>query len=236
LSAFGRMEPAAWDRLLDGRSLKEVEFVRIHGEHYYAVRYTPATEGATRRERLHQPYYVTGRREPERLLVSAGTLEVREEPVSPSSILARLREAVPGVPILESTLLTEYDSYYYSRQRLTPLPVLRVKFGDPAETWVYIDPSNSQVLSEIPRLARLERWLYNGLHSLDFAFWYHRRPLWDVVMLVLCLGGLTTSGLGVWMGVRRLRRAARRAAPAWRADNAPRPLRQPEQTLSTRMP
>ena len=61
-----------------------------------------------------------------------------------------------------------YDSYYYSRQRLTPLPVLRVKFADPGETWFYIDPATSQMLSQIPRLARVERWLYNGLHSLDF--------------------------------------------------------------------
>lgn len=236
LSAFGPMDPVVWNRLLDGRSLKEVEFVRIQGEHYYAVRHTPATEGAGRRERLHQPYYVTGRREPERLLVSAGTLQVRDEPFSTPSILARLREAVPDAPILESALLTEYDSYYYSRQRLTPLPVLRVKFGDAAETWVYIDPSNSQVLSAIPRLARLERWLYNGLHSLDFAFWYDRRPLWDIVMIVLSLGGLATSGLGVWMGLRRLRRAARRAAPAFGTGEATKPVLHTERTLSTRMP
>ena len=64
------------------------------------------------------------------------------------------------------------------------------------------------------RYSRVERWLYNGLHSLDFAFWYNRRPLWDVAMIVLLLGGLTTSSLGLFLGIRRLRRAAARALDA----------------------
>jgi hypothetical protein len=65
------------------------------------------------------------------------------------------------------------------------------------------------VLAEIPRLSRVERWLYNGLHSLDFAFWYTKRPLWDIVMIVLLVGGLTSAILGTWMGIKRLRRGAR---------------------------
>ena len=90
--------------------------------------------------------------------------------------------------------------------------MLRVKFADPARTWVYIDPETSQVLAEITRWSRVERWLYNGLHSWDFAFWYTKRPLWDVAMLLVLLGGLASSGLGVIMGVRRLRRNARALA------------------------
>ena len=96
---------------------------------------------------------------------------MREGSFSVDSLLARLKASVPDTPIVESQLLSDYDSYYYSRGRQTPLPVLRVKFADPAETWVYIDPAMSQVLAEIHRLNRVERWLYNGLHSLDFGFW-----------------------------------------------------------------
>ncbi|MGE3844350.1 MAG: hypothetical protein AB7I50_22530, partial [Vicinamibacterales bacterium] len=99
-----------------------------------------------------------------------------------------------------------YDSYYYSRGQLTPLPILRVKFADPAETWVYVDPEMGQVVAEIHRLNRVERWLYNGLHSLDFSFWYDTIA-WDVGMIALCLGGLTSSGIGVLLGVRRARRS-----------------------------
>ena len=48
--------------------------------------------------------------------------------------------------------------------------MLRVKFADPLETWVYVDPGESELLAPMHRLNRVERWLYNGLHSLDFAF------------------------------------------------------------------
>ena len=75
----------------------------------------------------------------------------------------------------------------------------------------------SQVLASVHRLNRVERWLYNGLHSLDFRFWYDT-PAWWVGMVVLCLGGLTTSFLGLWMGIKRLTRGtgrlARSLAPA----------------------
>ena len=46
--------------------------------------------------------------------------------------------------------------------------------------------------------------MYHGLHSLDFAFWYDKRPLWDAVLIVLCSGGLVLSAIGTIMGWRRL--------------------------------
>jgi hypothetical protein len=125
--------------------------------------------------------------------------------------MARLGAALPGETVVEQTLLTDYDDYYYSRGRQTPLPVLRVKYGDAAQTWLYVDPEMSRVLGSVPKLARVERWLYNGLHSLDFSFWYSRRPLWDIGMIVLLLGGLATSTIGAYLGARRIVRLSRRA-------------------------
>jgi uncharacterized iron-regulated membrane protein len=213
LERFGPMNASAWDQLLDGRQIKEVEFARIQDEPYYIVRHAPAVTAAdARRERLHQPYGVTGRNEPDRLLVAASTMSIRSEPFSVDSLVTRLKAALPDVPIADYELLSEYDSYYYSRGRQTPLPVLRVRFEDPAETWVYIDPEMSQVLAQIHRLNRVERWLYNGFHSLDFAFWYDKRPLWDIGMIALCLGGLASSGIGLALGIKRMRRAASRTA------------------------
>jgi hypothetical protein len=90
------------------------------------------------------------------------------------------------------------------------LPVLRVQFDDPLATWVYVDPATSEVLATIHRWHRVERWLYNGLHSLDFGFWYDKRPLWDIGMIVLCLGALASSAIGLWLGAKRLRRDAGR--------------------------
>lgn len=212
LGRFSSFDPAGWAALADGRAIKEVEFQRIQDEPYYVVR-RGAHVDATRGERLHQPYYVTGRAEADRLLVAAGTLRVRTEPFSPDSLVARLRAALPGETIAETALLSSYDDYYYSRRQQTPLPVLRVKFADPAETWFYVDPEMSQLLASVHRLNRVERWLYNGLHSLDFAFWYNS-PAWDVGVIVLSLGGLSTSAMGLYLGLKRLRRGLRSAVRA----------------------
>lgn len=192
LSQFGPLEQATFDRLAPGRAIKELEFLRINDEHYYAVRSTAIA--------------LPARNAMERFLLNASTMAVRIEPFGVDSLLARLKTAVPDAPIVEHSLLTEYDSYYYSRPNQLPLPVLKVKFGDPMETWLYIDPQSSEILAQVHRLNRVERWLYNGLHNLDFSFWYGRRPLWDIFMIALCLGGLTTSSIGFYLGIKRLRR------------------------------
>ena len=208
VSQYKTADAPTWKAIADGRPIKEVDLARIQDQPYYVVHLdTPPQK--LRAERLHQPYYITGRAERDRLLVAADTMRVRDEPFSVESLMARLETALPGETVVERTLLTEYDSYYYSRGRQTPLPVLRVKYADPAQTWIYVDPEMSRVLGSVPKLARVERWLYNGLHSLDFSFWYARRPLWDIGMIVLLLGGLTTSAIGAWLGARRIVRASR---------------------------
>ena len=216
LPKFAAMDPATWDRVLGGRAIKEVEFVRIQDQHYYLVRQAPDKQAAPEQyERLHAPYPVNGQNEPDRVLVAADTLEIRNDPFTVESLMARIEKALPDVPIQDHQLLSDYDSYYYSRARQTPLPVLRVRFNDPAETWVYIDPEMSQPLAAVHRLARVERWLYSGLHNLDFSFWYDKRPLWDIAMIVLSLGGLMTTAIGLCLGVKRTWRKVAGPANAW---------------------
>jgi len=207
LRQFPPFEAERWDVLLAGRTLKEIEFRRIADAPYYLARYTgTGAEAEPRRERLHQPYPITGRSEPRHLLVDARTLTARAEPFPADALVERLRAAVPEAAIASHELLTDYDSYYYSRNGQAALPVLRVKFADPMDTWVYVDPELAQVVASIHRLHRVERWLYNGFHSLDFGFWYGRRPLWDIGMIVLSLGALVTSTIGLWLGFKRLTR------------------------------
>jgi hypothetical protein len=194
--------------------VKEIEFVRLLDEPYYIVRRGALTRDAADRERLHQPYPIRHMRiEDDRLIVAAGSFTVHDGPFDHAGMVERIRVAAGDARIVETQLLSEYDSYYYSRVRQIPLPAIRIKFDDPAETWVYVDPSLSQVVTAINRWGRVERWVYHGLHSLDFPYLYNSRPSWDIVMIVLCLGGLTTSGVGFFLVTRRLRRAARGVAP-----------------------
>ena len=123
-------------------------------------------------------------------------------------LTAAASAALPGVAIAEASRLFTYDSYYYDRDNALPLPVLRVRFADPQRTWLYLDPRRGAIVRTEARLSRVNRWLYHGLHSLDFPFLYARRPLWDVVMIVLSLGGLASAFTSIAPGWRRLRRLA----------------------------
>ena len=127
-------------------------------------------------------------------------------------MLAAARAAMPGTTVNDAVWLEEYDAYYYDRHGARPLPVLRVRYDDPLRTRLYLDPQRGVIVRKEERLSRVNRWLYHGLHSLDFPFLYYRRPLWDVVMIVLSLGGIVLSASTMAQAWRRLRRHARRAA------------------------
>lgn len=191
-----RLEPSA---IIDvaGGTARRVELRRIQTEPYFVVS-ALGRDGAI-----------------ERKLVHAATLAPRVDHFPADSILSELEATVTEAAIVEHAVLDSYDAYYYARDAGLPLPVLRVKFDDPAETWAYFDLNTSSHMRSNHRLSRLERWLFNGLHSLDFSFWYGRRPLWDIVLIVLSLGALASSAIGMFLGFRRLTR---------RADKKPRRL------------
>jgi hypothetical protein len=115
--------------------------------------------------------------------------------------------AMPGVAIDEMAWLDRYDAYYYDRSGALSLPVLRVRYADAPHTWLYFDPRRGVIARKEERLSRLNRWLYHGLHSLDFPFLYYRRPLWDIVVIALSAGGLLLSVTTITASWRRLRRA-----------------------------
>ena len=77
-------------------------------------------------------------------------------------------------------------------------------------TWLYIDPRRGAILRKEERLSRVNRWLYHGLHSLDFPWLYDRRPLWDVLVIILSLGGIASAVTAAVPAWRRLRRHAQR--------------------------
>ena len=123
-----------------------------------------------------RPFYlVKGRNGEEQLAVAepsaaeseAGTCNP-ELPVDELRIASQRTEG--GAPIAEMASLNAYDAYYYDRDRQKPLPVLRIRFGDPRHTWLYINPRTGLIAARYTNRSRLERWLYSGLHDLDFPF------------------------------------------------------------------
>jgi hypothetical protein len=134
-----------------------------------------------------------------------------------ATIEAVASDAMPGVPMKDTIWLTRYDAYYYSRSGALALPVLRARYDDPQQTWLYVDPRRGAVVRKEERLTRLNRWLYHGFHSWDFPFLYARRPLWDIVVIALSVGGLVSSVTTIVPAFQRLRRHARRLAGKIRA-------------------
>jgi hypothetical protein len=205
LERFATFDDSALTAALEGRAVKELELLRIQDQPYYLATLA-STHAGRGPERQHQPYPLAADARSAEVLIDASSSQVRHAPFSVDSLLARLRAALPEASISSAELLDHYDSYYYARDDRAPLPVLRVKFDDPAQTWAYVDPRKSELVAIVHRLSRVERWLFNGLHSLDFAFWWDRRPLWDIGMIVLSLGALASSGIGMYLGIKRLRR------------------------------
>ncbi len=126
------------------------------------------------------------------------------------AVMEVARHAMPGANLTEAVWLNDYDAYCYDRDCVLALPVLRARYDDEVATWLYIDPSKGAIVQKEERRTRLERWLYHGLHSFDFAFLYARRPLWDVVLVVLSAGGVVLSMASVVPAWRRVRRQALR--------------------------
>jgi hypothetical protein len=194
MTLFPSIDASAWDEVLVGRSVKEIEFRRIQGDPYFLVRDSNANQS----------------------LLRSNPLEFRYNAFSIESLMDRIRSAYPQVEILESRLTSRYDSYYYPRGGSSPpLPVLRIKFDDPAKTWFYVDPAMGQLVGRYHRLERLERWLYNGLHSLDFGFWYYNESIWRATIIVLSAGGIGTSAIGMFLGFRRVARGLKRRMPSY---------------------
>jgi hypothetical protein len=108
--------------------------------------------------------------------------------------------------VAELRVLDEYDAYYLDRHHQLPLPVILVRLNDPGRTRYYIDPKTARVVGDYSSSQWVIRWLYHGLHSLNFPWLYKYRPLWDIVVISLLLGGTAltiTSLILAWRVLRR---------------------------------
>jgi len=121
------------------------------------------------------------------------------------SILA----ARPGHALTDLKKLNDYDAYYYPRRsnriadKPPRLPVYRARYDD--GSWAYLDPSRAEIVATFSRPQRLERWLYRGLHDLEFPSLAPGSKLWHAVIFIALTGGTLLSTTSVWLAWRRLR-------------------------------
>jgi hypothetical protein len=211
---------------------KELELLQFGGEPYL-IAYRPPTPGTVDEWSSRSGMdFITPTPDGEHVLVS---------PLRPDRTFARFddaammrvaRAAMPGLPIRDAIWLNEYDDYYYKTvssfdlglpRMAKTLPVLRVRYDDAAQTWLYLTPSPGQIY-KAEQQDRANRWGYYGLHGLDFAVLYRYRPLWDVVVVALLVGVGVSSITSLVPACRRLARHARKVpAPSIRLSRRPAP-------------
>lgn len=129
----------------------------------------------------------------------------------PQDLMARIRPAL-GDELADLRLMHDYDAYYLDRWGRRPLPVIYVRLTDPGATRYYVDPRTASVVGRYTVHEWSTRWLYHGLHSLDFPWLYKHRPLWDIVVIVLLLGGTALCVTSIVLTWRVLARKVSAAA------------------------
>ncbi len=197
---------------------KEVELIQFRGEPYF-IAYRPPT---SKEEAAHwntnnsinavnlpqdNPHVFVSIRHPENGAMPSFSRDVMEQ---------ASREAMPNASVMDREWLTDYDNYYHQTTtsfelgRHKPayvLPVLRVRYNDEDQTWLYFTPSLGQMV-KFDKRDRANRWFYYGLHVMDWPGLFNRRPLWDMVTIMLLAGLSAISMTTLLPAVRRLKRHA----------------------------
>jgi PepSY-associated transmembrane protein len=156
---------------------------------------------------MDAPFYRVQDQDGRTLLMTADHGPMVKDGFTQSELLTAASAAMSGVRAREAVWLTGYDSYYADRAGERPLPVLRVKYEDADQTWLYFSSRDGAIVQRETASGRPVRWLYHGLHSLDLPGLYEAGWLWDAVIVTLCVGGLLLSLTSVIVGWRVLRRS-----------------------------
>ena len=148
-------------------------------------------------------FHLTSGRE---LWVDAVSGVVRSQ-LDTADVVAIARRVVPNMRVSRLAMIASYDAYYYARpHREMHLPVWRVELDDSHHSVLYLDSVSGEPTGFVDDEFRRWRWMRDGLHSVDFPGVNGRRPLWDVIVWMLLLGGTLSAVTGVWLAWRRVRR------------------------------
>ena len=204
---------------------KELELLQLGGEPYLIAYRAPTRETVDEWSSRSGMDFMTPTPDGEHVLISPRQPDRAFARFDDETVMRVARDAMPGVSIRDAVWLTEYDDYYYKTvssfdlglpRMAKTLPVLRVRYEDAVQTWLYLTPSPGQIL-KVEQQDRANRWGYYGLHGLDFAFLYRHRPLWDIIVVALLIGVGVSSVSSLVPACRRLARHARRLVQPARA-------------------
>jgi hypothetical protein len=125
-------------------------------------------------------------------------------PLSNADLAAAAGRIGAGAGIADHRMIDGEDDYFLQREDRRAPQVYRVILRDPDATRYYLDPVNGAVLQRVDANARWHRWLFGGLHRIDFTAWMRARPTWDIIVLFLMSGGLGLAVTGFYLALRRV--------------------------------
>jgi hypothetical protein len=182
LSAYAGRSPREAIAAVAGFEVKEIAWTSFAGEPLYLA---------------------TNSRSETRLVPMSGEPKAT---LDPETVMKVVRDALGASA--DVRMLNQYDAYYLDRHRQRPLPVVYAHVNDAVGTRFYVDPGTGRVVHQYSARGWVNRWLYHGLHSLDFPWLYNYRPLWDIVVIGLMLGGTALCVTSIVMAWRVLSRKA----------------------------
>jgi uncharacterized iron-regulated membrane protein len=179
---------------IEAAGAKEIEFIQIAGSGFYRIRID-----AQRQQ-----------------VVTAADIG-NSEPEFAATLLTRAAQSLFDLNRMSAAeRLDRNDAYYYTMDGSAPSPMLRVHFDDALQTWLHVDPVSGQIVEKIDSSRRLYRWLFNGLHRLDFPFLAARPTARQIAIVVLCVLGFVFSVTAAVIAYRRLLRDLFSLHPALR--------------------
>jgi PepSY-associated TM region len=128
----------------------------------------------------------------------------RPAPLSTADLAEAASRISAGAGVTEQGMIDGEDAYYFRRDDALGLPVYRVIVGDEDGTRYYLDAVSGSLLQRADANARWHRWLFGGLHRIDFTSWMRARPVWDIIVLFLMSGGLALAVTGFYLALRRV--------------------------------
>jgi hypothetical protein len=196
LGDFGRRGPREALSQLAGANVKELVLTSFAGEPVYLA---TLSRGETRIVPLDGP---------------------ARDGFDAQRIMEIARTAAGASGLAESRVIDQYDRYYIDRHRKRPLPVILAQLNDAEHTRYYIDPKTARIVGGYSSSSWMSRWLYHGLHSLDFPWLYNYRPAWDIVVIAFMLGGTALCVTSLILAWRVVGRTLSRSFAATSPDDA----------------
>lgn len=132
------------------------------------------------------------------------------EPTSlaPQALIDAASRMYPQNAITNVFKHTSQTLYWYSHHNKRALPIMDVRFDDPAATRIFVDPKTASLAGLSDRSARGYRWLFNFLHDYDLPVLLENRPARDILIWLLSFAGIVISISGIVIGWRTLKRTA----------------------------